>query len=354
MSSAEIDFSVVLPVYNCNRFLTVCHDSLARARRRFKNGIVQFVWVNDGSTDGSGVLLDSFLEPSDHDIVIHQKNAGVSAARNVGIVAAEGRWLMFLDPDDIYHPDVFCHLYNIVSQYDVDVVKFGYRRTNRHIMEWAVPSTPVVELFNLTVEKEFASAWSHHLVKSRMWNGCYRRCIFKRLQFRCIPNGEDGLFAQECLGKIQSLALTDSVLYSYLQSAQSATQMRNLPMTEGHILYNRHCYEIAIGWPFFQAIHSGFKRAMRSSVGGSSIGLILSLASKDRKTAWSFFMSNLKDVFVEPYVFNGIERRLYAFAFKAKSPTLLLLFLRFPWWIRKTLLQVSLVRRIKRICREER
>ena len=85
-------YSVIIPVYNVAPYLSECLDSLC------SQSVVSWeaVCVDDGSVDGSGMLLDKYAEKDDRVKVIHQRNQGVSAARNAGIAAATGEWLYFL------------------------------------------------------------------------------------------------------------------------------------------------------------------------------------------------------------------------------------------------------------------
>ena len=89
--------SIIVPVYNPGEYLIPCLQSLGD--QSYKN--LEIILVDDGSTDGSGAVCDEFARQDDRVKVIHQKNAGVSAARNGGLDAASGRYVFFLDSDDL-------------------------------------------------------------------------------------------------------------------------------------------------------------------------------------------------------------------------------------------------------------
>ena len=91
-------FSIVIPVYNVAPYLRECLDSALA--QTFSDW--EAICVDDGSTDGSGEILDEYAAKDGRFKVIHQKNAGVSAARNFGIDAAVGEYVTFLDGDDAY------------------------------------------------------------------------------------------------------------------------------------------------------------------------------------------------------------------------------------------------------------
>lgn len=89
--------SIIVPVYNPGEYLIPCLQSLGD--QSYKN--LEIILVDDGSTDGSGAVCDEFARQDDRVKVIHRKNAGVSAARNGGLDAASGRYVFFLDSDDL-------------------------------------------------------------------------------------------------------------------------------------------------------------------------------------------------------------------------------------------------------------
>ena len=89
--------SIIVPVYNPGEYLIPCLQSLGD--QSYKN--LEIILVDDGSTDGSGAVCDEFARQDDRVKVIHRKNAGVSAARNWGLDAASGRYVFFLDSDDL-------------------------------------------------------------------------------------------------------------------------------------------------------------------------------------------------------------------------------------------------------------
>lgn len=97
-----IAFSIVIPIYNVVPYLRECLDSVLA--QTFTDW--EAICVDDGSTDGSGSILDEYAVCDRRFRVIHQTNAGVSVARNVGMLNAVGGYITFLDGDDVYDPGV--------------------------------------------------------------------------------------------------------------------------------------------------------------------------------------------------------------------------------------------------------
>ncbi len=93
----DIFFSIIVPVYNVEKYLRECLDSISL----LKTVTWETILVDDGSTDTSGQICDEYAKQDSRFRVIHQKNAGVSAARNAGLDAAKGEWIWFVDSDDI-------------------------------------------------------------------------------------------------------------------------------------------------------------------------------------------------------------------------------------------------------------
>ena len=93
---SEYDISVIVPCYNANRYLNVCLESLKAQR----SPQIEMIFIDDGSTDSTGAMLDAFARTEPRAKVIHERNEGVSAARNRGIAMAKGRYIAFMDADD--------------------------------------------------------------------------------------------------------------------------------------------------------------------------------------------------------------------------------------------------------------
>lgn len=120
--------SIIVPVYNAGEYLAPCTESLTAQTYRD----LEIILVDDGSTDGSGALCDEFARRDSRIRVIHQKNAGVSAARNAGLAVASGAYLTFVDADDGLVPHGLETALRYLRENDADVVTYGW---NRHFVE---------------------------------------------------------------------------------------------------------------------------------------------------------------------------------------------------------------------------
>lgn len=110
--------SVVIPNYNSEDYIHRCIDSLLN--QSFKD--FELIIIDDGSTDNSGMIADHYASTHSCVKVIHQANSGVSAARQVGLTAARGKYVTFVDPDDWVEPDMLQCLVGKAEQEDVDIL----------------------------------------------------------------------------------------------------------------------------------------------------------------------------------------------------------------------------------------
>ncbi len=115
--------SVIVPVYNLEKYLEHTLDILLN--QTYDN--LEIILIDDGSSDKSPEICDRYAAANDNIIVIHQKNSGVSAARNAGIAAATGEYIGFCDGDDDVDKDMYEFLYNIASSDNADIAICGVR-----------------------------------------------------------------------------------------------------------------------------------------------------------------------------------------------------------------------------------
>lgn len=114
--------SVTVPVYNTSKYLRKCLDSLQS--QTLKN--IEFIIVDDGSTDDSGVICDEYAKSNPKFKVIHQKNGGLASARQTGLNHARGEYVIVCDSDDWVEPDMYERLYNEAKKSRADIILCGY------------------------------------------------------------------------------------------------------------------------------------------------------------------------------------------------------------------------------------
>ena len=109
--------SIIVPVYNCEKYISSCLETLLA--QSFQS--IEIILVDDGSTDKTGAICDSFEKCHPSIRVFHQSNEGQAVARNRGVSASKGEWICFVDGDDMIHPRMIEMLYEMVLKHHVKV-----------------------------------------------------------------------------------------------------------------------------------------------------------------------------------------------------------------------------------------
>ena len=125
-SKHEILFSIIVPVYNVEKFLSQCVESLVG--QSYKN--IEIILVDDGSTDESKNICDEWTKRDSRIIVCHKKNEGLGMARNTGMQKANGDYICFVDSDDYIDEKLMEDLYTAVRLYNSDLYAYGYEKVS--------------------------------------------------------------------------------------------------------------------------------------------------------------------------------------------------------------------------------
>jgi len=218
----DICLSVVVPVYNVAGFLDKCIDSLLKAE-----GIssTEIILVDDGSTDESGKIADSYSEKYDFISCYHKENGGLSDARNYGLKRANGRYVFFCDSDDMIVPESFGHVIRTAAETDADILQWNgmcidendkekvtdYSRRLRHegLPEDGVPMTGLEMLY-----KQISCSKDCPFV---VWLRSYRRDFLNgnELFFEKGLVHEDEMWSPVVLTKAKSVLYIPEVVYQY-------------------------------------------------------------------------------------------------------------------------------------------
>ena len=138
-------YSVIIPIYNAERTLARCLDSLTAA----VCPDAELLLIDDGSSDSSAAICRAYLEADPRFVLIRKENGGVSSARNLGLDRAQGEYVLFVDSDDYVEPDYFARLDRLDPEDKYDYLLFSYyrfdgiNRTHRKLPVFA--STECVE-----------------------------------------------------------------------------------------------------------------------------------------------------------------------------------------------------------------
>ena len=209
--------SIIVPVYGTEAYLPACIDSLCN--QSYSN--IQIILVDDQSPDRCPEICDSYAERDSRIVVIHQNNKGVSGARNTGMAAATGDYLMFVDSDDILYQEAIEILINDMYEYDADIVSAVKSITNS---EGEIISTvnndSAVTLFQgkepliLSLKGDLDT-----------YSACAKLFKSSFIKDICFQEGkdvnEDGFFVFECYLKAPKLVQHNIPVYQYNQRVGS-------------------------------------------------------------------------------------------------------------------------------------
>ena len=126
----RVEVSIIVPVYNVERYIRQCIDSILT--QTFTD--FELLLIDDGSPDECPIICDEYAEKDDRIRVIHKPNGGISSTRNRGIDEACGKWLIFLDSDDAWaNPNCLQKLYSYTKKLNLDLVRFEYQAVNEQL-----------------------------------------------------------------------------------------------------------------------------------------------------------------------------------------------------------------------------
>lgn len=206
MKTPEI--SIIIPIYQVEKYLPRCLDSiLAQTFADF-----ELILVDDGSTDNSGVICDSYSEKDKRILVLHQQNAGVSAARNAGLDAAQGEYIGFVDADDWVDTEMFRILHEDAKSKNTDIVMCD-AVTKTDGKPDAEDTLPMLDESCMIRKNDWSPALLAYMAGA-VWRCLYKMELIKDLRFPVgIKISEDRLFNLQAMGKTDKLYYDKRGLY---------------------------------------------------------------------------------------------------------------------------------------------
>lgn len=220
--------SIIVPVYNEEHYLERCINSLlCQTIEEY-----EIILVNDGSTDGSDVIINNFALKDSRIVSVHQVNKGVSAARNNGISISKGEYIGFVDADDWVEADMFEKLYKAAGDNDCDVAVCNYeyeQEGKKHAVDFKIPKSKVL------VKEQIVSRVLKYLLSnsefSSVVNKLYKRSFILENNI-CFDDdreyAEDFLFNFYTLSAAERLIYINNCGYHYCENLKS-TVHRNMP-----------------------------------------------------------------------------------------------------------------------------
>jgi len=214
--------SIIIPVYNAEKYLDKCLNSILN--QTYKD--IEVIVVNDGSTDNSGKLCEEYRKKDGRIKVVHQKNSGTSIARNAGIKLSKGKYMEFVDSDDYIEPDMVEKLVEAMTK-NVQLVICGYKsicENKNKISSKEYTCAKKGKYENHDFMNNFGEIFQDNFINSP-GNKLYVSYLLKRFELRFIEKlnmGEDLLFNIEYLKVCKDINIISDAPYNYLETNQDS------------------------------------------------------------------------------------------------------------------------------------
>jgi glycosyltransferase involved in cell wall biosynthesis len=211
----EPKISIIVPVYNVEKYLHKCIDSILN--QSYEN--LEIILVDDESPDNCAQICDNYKEKDDSIVVIHQKNKGISGARNSGLEIATGDYVAFLDSDDWVQPDMYENLVNLSLAHNLDIVECGISESgnDQNILDDGTT--------NIIIEN--AEQALCRIIQNTQFSACtklFKKSIIGNSRFLLNKTSEDVYFTIENIPKVNKMGYIDFPFYNYRPNPTSITK----------------------------------------------------------------------------------------------------------------------------------
>lgn len=234
--------SVITPVYNVEKYLTKCIESILN--QTLSN--IEIIAIDDGSSDDSGRILDEFAKVDKRLMVIHTENRGVSEARNEGLKHVRGEFIGFVDSDDWIDTEMYEFMYKYAIEKSIDIVMCAYIRefiNHSKVKNMGIEDGKIIgkfEIHNNFLRKMIGPLSGEAFITENLdmhsviWNKIYRTSLLKNIYFdslKDIGSCEDLLFNLKAFYRAEKVLYIDRPYYHYrkiIQSSVSSSYRPNL------------------------------------------------------------------------------------------------------------------------------
>lgn len=225
--------SVIVPVYNVEKYLKRCIDSILN--QTYKN--LEIILIDDGSTDNSLEICEIYKKKDERIILIHKKNSGLGLTRNVGMENSTGKYIMFVDSDDYLDTNMIENLYNDLIKNKADTCIGGFKRvfdksTDVYENKYAGRIFEGHDTTNIVLAKMLGknSQIDDHIEMSA-WKTLFSKNIIEENNIK-FPSerefiSEDIIFNTEYFPNAQRVYMSSNIGYNYCDNSNSLTTKYN-------------------------------------------------------------------------------------------------------------------------------
>lgn len=248
MSEKSPMVSVIIPVYNVEKYLSKCLYTIEN--QTYKN--YEVVLVDDGSTDNSGDMCDQYCYTHDNAKVIHQVNQGLSAARNAGVKIAKGELVTFIDSDDYVSLDYIEYLVRLIVKYNADISVAQELKTFEDIASVPINRNKKNDCCFKPGEALIEMCYTRRF-KGVAWCKMYKKSLVEKYPFPVGKLYEDIATVHKMIGDSSRIACGDEIIYFYRQGNTSIMrsdfnkkQLDGMRAAENQLQYMKKNYPEAV------------------------------------------------------------------------------------------------------------
>lgn len=312
--------SYIIPMYNAEKYIIKCvHSILNQALTEF-----EIIIVDDGSTDHSLAVVEKHFKDNEHIHIYHQKNAGVSAARNLGMSKACYEFITFVDADDTLEKEAFSILNKEIGE--SDLIISNYNIVNESQLEFNDKTKCIDGIYSIEVfTKNFYDFYDVQLVNSN-WNKIYKKSLIEKYQVAFdsrLKMGEDLSFNLDYLKHCTKITVKGDKLYNYYIHENQTTQRVHFNLYDDVKIYYQKMKAYFRNLNLFSQLEKDYYYHLYDEIMWSIINVCKdkkSLRSKRKKIKEIYHDSFFKDV-LNHYEDHSIKYKLI----KTKIPMLILI-----------------------------
>ena len=287
--------SVIVPVYNVEKYLRRCLDSIMNQTY----GNLQIILIDDGSTDSSGVICDEYAGKDSRFEVHHKANAGVAEARNDALDYVKGKFVGFSDADDYLEADIFMQLYDAITEANADMAVCGYYE------EYPDRTEPRGTEGDRVIYNKQEAYTDYFRMGGRIGSGCWNKLIsaeaLKGIRYKKYVMGEDVEMLCRTLDNCNRVVCIPSPGYHYIHREDSATQLTFRPdnLNIIHVvnemaeyINNEHPELLPQLYAFHASWHVATLQVMKKAGFGREYDKDKKFLKDSIKASWSYYKNN--------------------------------------------------------------
>ncbi len=303
--------SIIVPVYNVEKYLCRCVDSILAQSYPH----LEIILVDDGSTDSSGNICDAYREKDERIVVIHKPNGGLSSARNAGLEIAKGEYIGFVDSDDYVSKDMYASLLERLENSETDIANIMYARAYES-GETAPSPVPHKQNEDFSAEA-FLEELLLHVGDVSACTKLFPKALIGDLRFKEGVLNEDLLFMTDLIPRLKTVRFVGKVGYFYFVRTNS------ISASYGKAFIDMQKNALTV-LDFVKANYPHFKKQAYRFALYQNMAYLLSIPEGEATQENTTYRSALR--FVRKYTLKNLFNRYL----KAKEKLILCALLGFP------------------------